>query len=129
MIKLSKWIMSHKVAIVVVVAVLLVLAIVGNFFVDKESDLIAYLADDTDTIVAKSILENEYNIIGDCNVAVSYLSQKQVATLVRALQAEPSISKYATKFVWVGTFDDLSMIDEIDYEGIGAAKSALCPCQ
>ena len=58
MIKLSKWIMSHKVAIVVVFAVLLVLAVVGNFFVDKESDLIAYLADDTDTIVAKSILEN-----------------------------------------------------------------------
>lgn len=120
MIKLSKWIMSHKVAIVVVFAVLLVLAVVGNFFVDKESDLIAYLADDTDTIVAKSILENEYNIIGDCNVAVSYLSQKQVATLVRALQAEPSISKYATKFVWVGTFDDLSMIDEIDYEATQA---------
>lgn len=115
MIKLSKWIMSHKVAIVVIFVVLLVLAIIGNFFVNKESDLIAYLADDTDTIVAKSILENEYNIIGDCNIAVSYLSQKQVATLVRLLEGDMNIGKYATKFVWVGTFDDLSMIDEIDY--------------
>lgn len=120
MIKLSKWIMSHKVAIVVIFAVLLVLAVIGNFFVDKESDLIAYLADDTDTIVAKSILEKEYNIIGDCNVAVSYLSQKQVATLVRALQSDKQIYNYATKFVWVGTFDDLSMIDEIDYEATQA---------
>lgn len=115
MIKLSKWIMSHKIVIVTVFILLLVLAVVGNFFVNKESDLIAYLADDTDTIVAKSILENEYDIIGDCNVAVSYLSKRQVSSLISLLKSKKEISDYATKFVWVGTFDDLSMIDEIDY--------------
>ena len=115
MIKLAKWIMSHKVAITVIFIILLVLAVVGNFFVNKESDLIAYLADDTDTIVAKSILENEYDIIGDCNVAISYLSKDNVAKIIQRLERNSLIGPYVTKIVWVGSFDQLSMIDEIDY--------------
>ncbi|MDE5755506.1 MAG: hypothetical protein K2I23_00215, partial [Clostridia bacterium] len=62
--KLSKWIMNHKLAIVITFVVLMVLSVVGFIFVQKESDLIAYLDKDSDTIVSKKILENEYDIIG-----------------------------------------------------------------
>lgn len=125
MIKLSKWIMSHKIALVVIFIVLLILAIVGNFFVNKESDLIAYLAPDTDTIVAKSILENEYDIIGDCNVAVSYLSKDDVASLINKLKRSPLIGPFVTKIVWVGTFDELKDAEEfVDIDYIGTQEKA-----
>lgn len=125
MIKLSKWIMSHKIALAVIFVVLLVLAIVGNFFVDKESDLIAYLADDTDTIVAKSILENEYDIIGDCNVAISYLSKDNVANLIKKFERNSKIGPYVTKIVWVGTFDELSETEDfVDIDYIGTQEKA-----
>ena len=78
MLKLSKWIMSHKIFLIVVFAVLLVGAIVGNLFVEKESDLISYLDKNSDTIVSKKILENEYDIIGDCNIAISYVTKRDV---------------------------------------------------
>lgn len=125
MIKLSKWIMSHKIALAVIFVVLLLLAIVGNLFVDKESDLIAYLADDTDTIVAKSILENEYDIIGDCNVAISYLSKDNVANLIKKFERNSKIGPYVTKIVWVGTFDELSDTqDFVDIDYIGTQEKA-----
>ena len=108
--KLSKWIMNHKVAIVVTFVVLMVLSVVGLLFVQKESDLIAYLDKDSDTIVSKKILENEYDIIGDCNLAISYVSQRDVERIVAQFKQTPIISDYLAKDpVWIGTFDKLSM--------------------
>lgn len=107
--KLSNWIMNHKLAIVIAFVVLIVLSVVGFLFVDKESDLIAYLDKDSDTIVSKKILENEYDIIGDCNLAISYATKEDVAEIINQFKAEPKINDYLAKDpVWIGTFDSLN---------------------
>ncbi|MDE6473776.1 MAG: MMPL family transporter [Clostridia bacterium] len=108
--KLSNWIMNHKLALVITFTVLIVLSVVGVFFVQKESDLIVYLDKDSDTIVSKKILENEYDIIGDCNLAISYATEKDVERIVSQFKSTPIISDYLAKDpVWIGTFNKLSM--------------------
>ena len=108
--KLSNWIMNHKLALVITFTVLIVLSVIGVFFVQKESDLIVYLDKDSDTIVSKKILENEYDIIGDCNLAISYATEKDVERIVSQFKSTQIISDYLAKDpVWIGTFNKLSM--------------------
>lgn len=118
--KLSNWIMNHKVALVIIFSVLIVLSVVGVFFVQKESDLIAYLDKDSDTIVSKKILENEYDIIGDCNLAISYVTKDDVTNIINQFMSTPKIKDYLAKDpVWIGTFDSLdnAILDGmVDYE-------------
>ncbi|MDE5991284.1 MAG: MMPL family transporter [Clostridia bacterium] len=110
--KLSQWIMSHRKTLIIIFVVAIVLSIVGTLFVQKESDLISYLDKDTDTIVSKKILENEYGIIGDCNLAISYVDKDTVQKIVDAISNDSTIKKYLTKIAWVGTFDQLDEINE-----------------
>ncbi|MDE6275330.1 MAG: MMPL family transporter [Clostridia bacterium] len=106
--KLANWIMSHKLALVITFVVLIVISVVGLIFVQKESDLIAYLDKDSDTIVSKKILENEYDIIGDCNLAISYVTEKDVERLITQFKQEPVIADVLAKDpVWIGTFNKL----------------------
>ncbi len=124
MLKLSKWIMSHKIFLIVVFAVLLVGAIVGNLFVEKESDLISYLDKNSDTIVSKKILENEYDIIGDCNIAISYVTKRDVEKIIKEITREKSISNYLSKHVWIGTFDNLSILGNFGVDSDAALAKA-----
>ncbi|MCX4362944.1 MAG: MMPL family transporter [Clostridia bacterium] len=118
--KLANWIMRHKTIIIITFVVLMILSVVGVLFVDKESDLIAYLDKDSDTIVSKKILETEYDIIGDCNLAISYVTKDEVAAMIEQFKANPKINDYLAKDpVWIGTFDSLdnSMLNGmVDYE-------------
>lgn len=109
--KLSQWIMSHRKTLIIIFVVAIVLSIVGTLFVQKESDLISYLDKDTDTIVSKQILEKEYDIIGDCNLAVSYVDKATVQQIVNTINSDSTIKKYCTKVAWIGTFDKLSEIN------------------
>lgn len=119
--KLAQWIMSHRKTLIIIFVVAIVLSIVGTIFVQKESDLISYLDKDTDTIMSKQILEKEYNIVGDCNLAVSYVDKATVETIIAAINSTPDIKKYCSKIAWVGTFDVLDKIN--GYEAAGGAIS------
>ena len=81
--KFSTWVVNHKVIIVSIFAVLMILAVVGNFFVKKESDVISYLDNDTVTKQGLATLQEEFNIIGDFSMGISYLNQDQVAKIVK----------------------------------------------
>ncbi len=112
--KFSEWIVNHKIVIISIFVVLIVLAVVGNFFVQKESDVIAYLDNDTITKRGLATLQEEYNIIGDFSIGISYLSQEQVETIVNRFnnmeKNTPDDEKILNKLVWVGTFDSLSQL-------------------
>ncbi len=114
--KLSKWIMNHRKVIIITFVVLMVLSVVGLIFVQKESDLITYLDKNSDTIISKSILEDEYNIIGDCNVAISYATQDDVKKIVSQIQwaiGRELGNDVLSKVVWLGTFSELESNDMI----------------
>ncbi|MDD7351460.1 MAG: MMPL family transporter [Clostridia bacterium] len=119
MTKLATWIMNHKIVIICVVVLLLALSVVGMLMVEKEGDVISYLDKDTETIIAKKLLESEFDIIGDCSISISFASQNQVKKIVDAItnsnaiiDGESATLKSAiSKTVWIGTFDKLDMLD------------------
>lgn len=119
MTKLATWITNHKIVIICVVVLLLALSVVGMLMVEKEGDVISYLDKDTETIIAKKLLESEFNIIGDCSVSISFANQNQVKKIVDAItnsnviiDGESATLKSAiSKTVWIGTFDKLDMLD------------------
>ena len=90
---LSKWIVNHKVIIVCVFVLLLALSVVGNMFVKKESDVISYLDEDTQTIQGLTTLREEYGIIGDFSIAISHLSKEQVADILSVIQSDEFLQK------------------------------------
>ena len=82
----SHWVMTHKTIIISIFAVLMILAVVGNFFVHKQSDVISYLDNETDTKQGLATLQKEFNIIGDFSMGVSYLSENQMTELITLIQ-------------------------------------------
>ena len=83
----SHWVMTHKTIIISIFAVLMILAVVGNFFVHKQSDVISYLDNDTATKQGLANLQKEYNIIGDFSMGISYLSEEQMTELISKIQS------------------------------------------
>ncbi len=118
--KFSNWIVNHKVIVISIFAVLMILAVVGNFFVKKESDVISYLDNDTVTKQGLATLQEEFNIIGDFSMGISYISLDQAKAIVRDIEKEnekldkdgqPSLR--INKMVWIGTFDSLDSLKNI----------------
>lgn len=121
MTKLATWIMNHKIIIICVVALLLALSVVGMLMVEKEGDVISYLDKDTETIIAKKLLESEFNIIGDCSISISFASQNQVKKIVDKVTTSNAIidgkkdtlSSAISKTVWIGTFEKLDELNRV----------------
>ena len=118
--KFSTWIVNHKIIIVSIFVALMILAVVGNFFVRKESDVISYLDSDTVTKQGLATLEEEFGIIGDFSMGISYLSKDQVADIVKQIEDENAkLDKdeepllRINKIVWMGTFDNLESLKEL----------------
>ena len=84
--KFSRWIVNHKIIVISIFAVLMILSVVGNFFVKKESDVISYLDSDTVTKQGLATLQEEFGIIGDFSMGISYLNQDQVADIVGKIE-------------------------------------------
>ncbi|MGN0797421.1 MAG: RND family transporter [Christensenellales bacterium] len=134
MTKLATWIMNHKIVIICVVVLLLALSVVGMLMVDKEGDVLSYLDKSTDTIIAKKLLESEFNIIGDCSVSISFASKAQVRSIVEAIvtsdkvidsKSKETLADVISKTVWIGTFDQLNLLNLIGNAGDVAQAQAL----
>ena len=117
--KFSTWIMNHTKIIICIFVLLVALSFVGMNFVQKEGDVIAYLDKDTETIIAKDMLEKEFGIIADLSISISYLSKKQVGVIVdKIMKSETVVDKKTgertkdliSKMVWIDSFKDLELL-------------------
>lgn len=112
--KLTNWIVTHKTLILIITAVLVILsAVCGMLFVKKNGDVISYLKDDTDTIIGKEFLSDKYGIVGDAQLAFTYLNKDQVGTIVERIENNSAVKRTDCKVVWVGTFDALDSLVSI----------------
>lgn len=123
MAKFTRWILNHKVLILCILILLLALSVVGSMMVNKESDVLSYLDKDSDTIKGKEVLEDQFAIVGDCTLGISYLTKDEVASVIDQFNNDPLIGKMMinekgvstpllSKMVWIGTFDDLNLLSE-----------------
>lgn len=122
MAKFTRWILKYRYIVLGVLILLLALSVVGNMLVKKESDVLSYLDKDSDTVKGKEILNEQFSIVGDCTLGLSYLTKDEVAEIISQFEQSDKIGKakvtengkevnLLSKLVWIGTFDELSMLD------------------
>ena len=125
--KFSTWIVNHKVIIISIFAALMVLAVVGNFFVKKESDVISYLDNETVTKQGLATLQEEFDIIGDFSMGLSYLNETQAKMIVNKItkRQDKMNDLYINKIVWIGTFESIDRLVEVgDFETLDENTAA-----
>lgn len=122
MAKFTRWILKYRYIVLGVLILLLALSVVGNMLVKKESDVLSYLDKDSDTVKGKEILNEQFSIVGDCTLGLSYLNKEEVADIIAKFEQSDKIGKakitengkevnLLSKLVWIGTFDELSLLD------------------
>ena len=131
----TKWLLDHKVAVICVLVLLMALSVVGTILTDKESDVLSYLDPESDTSIGKRMLNEQYGIVGDTTIGISYLSREDIQRIVtfvdgtasddayvgwdpkdvpkqssafkRTIEDKPLLSR---NVVWIGSFDDLDAL-------------------
>lgn len=131
----TKWLLDHKVAVICVLVLLMALSVVGTILTDKESDVLSYLDPESDTSIGKQMLNEQYGIVGDTTIGISYLSREDIQRIVtfvdgtasdgayvgwdpkdvpkqssafkRTIEDKPLLSR---NVVWIGSFDDLDAL-------------------
>lgn len=128
----TKWLLDHKVAVICVLVLLMALSVVGTILTDKESDVLSYLDPESDTSIGKQMLNEQYGIVGDTTIGISYLSREDIQRIVTFVDGTAPDSAYdglpstqvptqapefmiqiedrpilARNVVWIGSFDDL----------------------
>ncbi len=128
MARFTRWLLKYRYVVIGVLILLLALSIVGSMLVEKESDVLSYLDKDSDTVKGKEILNQEFSIVGDCTIGLSFLTKDEVAEIVTRFEESNKIGKckveengkevdLLSKMVWMGTFDALYQLeDDIDID-------------
>lgn len=125
MAKFTRWLLKYRYVVLGVLILLLALSVVGSMFVQKESDVLSYLDKDSDTVKGKEILNQEFSIVGDCTLGLSFLTKDEVQDIITQFEESDKIGKKAvtengksvpllSKMVWIGTFDALYQLGEGD---------------
>lgn len=122
MAKFTRWLLKYRYIVLGVLIILLALSVVGSMLVEKESDVLSYLDKDSDTVKGKEILNQEFSIVGDCTIGLSYLTKEEVGEIINKLENSNQIGKATveengkkvkllSKLVWIGTFDALNQLE------------------
>ena len=137
----TKWLLDHKVAVICVLVLLMALSVVGTILTDKESDVLSYLDPESDTSIGKQMLNEQYGIVGDTTIGISYLSREDIQRIVTFVDGTAPDGAYdglpstqvptqapefmvqiedrlilARNVVWIGSFDDLDALQRgFDY--------------
>lgn len=123
MAKFTRWLLKYRYIVLGVLIILLALSVIGSTLVNKESDVLSYLDKDSDTVKGKEILNQEFSIVGDCTIGLSYLNKEEVQNIITLFEESDKIGKSVvtengaqvnllSKLVWMGTFDELNDLSE-----------------
>ena len=83
--KFSENLIKNKWIVIGVFIVLIIASFIGSSFVEKESDVISYLDDDTITIQGLTYLQDNFNIMGDFSMGISYTSEDQAREIINLI--------------------------------------------
>ncbi|HSH35898.1 efflux RND transporter permease subunit [Schnuerera sp.] len=109
---LASFVVKHKKFILIIYAILVALAFVGNSYVKTNYDLSSYLPPDISSIKGKDILEKEFGINGTAYVIVDNKNFKEVEKTVQKIKSLDGVKNA----IWLGTTEDIlkpeSFMDE-----------------
>lgn len=111
MTRITKFILNHKAWIIAIFAVVIILSVVGVFFVEKNSDIQEYLPEDSLSSIGKAELSEKFGIKGEFSIAIKGASRGYLDSFTASLEGKDVVKQVA----WIGKFDALRDA-EGDYE-------------
>lgn len=107
----SNFIVKHKKSIIIFYAILVVLSIIGNNFVNINYGLSSYLPEELNSIKGKNILEDEFDIKGTGYVLIENKDLNKISDYAKDIKNVAGVKDV----VWLGTVEDiLKPVDFMD---------------
>ena len=107
--RISKWIAKHSKIILLLAIILVIPAAFGYFKTDVNYDILSYLPEETSTMQAEKILQDEFGCGSIAMLIVEDMPDKDVAKVKEKVAKLDGVKKA----LWVDDFVDLSVPKEI----------------
>lgn len=125
MIKFGKWIVKHRIIILILSVLLLIPSVIGMAMTRVNYDILSYLPKDIETMKGQDILLEDFGKGGFSLVMLDGMSDKEVSET----KAEMMKIDHVADIVWYDTIADISLPKEIlpenIYEFFNSDKSTL----
>ncbi len=103
--KFGRFIVRHRILIIIIFAVLLVPAIIGSFFVKTNYDMLSYLPEELDSVKGNKILSEEFGLSDTVYLLIYDEELPSVAKLKNRISAIDGVKDV----YWVDDFTDLAV--------------------
>ncbi len=109
MINFGKWVVKHKIAILVIGILLLIPAALGYFKTRVNYDILTYLPKDIETMKGQDILVDEFGTGAFSMCVVEGMSDKDISKMRKEMEAVPNVKAV----LWYDSLVDLSIPKEL----------------
>ena len=109
MINFGKWVVKHKVLILIISVALLVPAVIGYMKTRVNYDILTYLPKQIDTMKGQDIMVDEFGTGAFSMCVVEGMEDKDISALRKKMQAIPGVKDV----LWYDSFLDLSVPVEL----------------
>ena len=109
MINFGKWIVKHKIAILVIGILLLIPSALGYFKTRVNYDILTYLPKDIETMKGQDILVDEFGTGAFSMCVVEGMSDKDISKMRKEMEAVPNVKAV----LWYDSLVDLSIPKEL----------------
>ncbi len=105
MIKFGKWIVKHKVLIVVIGVLLLIPSLIGMLNTRINYDMLTYLPEDIETVKGQNILLDDFGKGAFSLIVAEGMESRDVADMTKRLEAVDHVDTV----IWYGSVADISV--------------------
>lgn len=109
MINFGKWVVKHKIAILVIGILLLIPSALGYFKTRVNYDILTYLPKDIETMKGQDILVDEFGTGAFSMCVVEGMSDKDISKMRKQMEAVPNVKAV----LWYDSLVDLSIPKEL----------------
>lgn len=109
MIKFGKWVVKHRIMILIISVALLVPSVFGYLNTRVNYDILSYLPKDINTMVGQDILLDEFGKGGFSMVMIDGMSDKEVAATKKKIEAVDNVDSV----VWYDSLADITLPKEV----------------
>lgn len=109
MTKFGKWVVRHRIAILIISVLLLVPAAFGYFSTRVNYDILSYLPKDINTMAGQDILLEDFGKGGFSMVMIDGMSDKEAAATKKKIEAVENVDSV----VWYDSLADITLPKEV----------------
>lgn len=104
--KFARFIVSHKLLIIIVFAIVIIGSVIGLLFVEKNSDIQSYLSKDSMTAKGRDALYNEFGILGEMSAAIKTEDEGYLKDFL----SEYNSNEIVKNVMWAGNFSEIEKL-------------------